>query len=75
MTVLYLAVPDSARAALASLDPVYGSDLDDGRFVCKVRGPLGFVPAGVDVLGTDAGEVRDLITVLRAAKNAAEVGP
>ena len=74
MTVLYLAVPDSARAALASLNPVYGCDLDDGRFVAKVRGPLDDVPSGVDVLGTDAAEVRDLVTVLRAAKNAAEVG-
>jgi len=75
MTSIYLAVPDSARAALASLAPVYGTDLDDGRCVAKVRGPLDDLPDGVDVLGSDAGEVRDLIMVLRAAKNAAEVTP
>ena len=72
MSVVYLAVPTSARAALAALDPVYGSDLDDGRVVCKVRGPLDGVPDGVDVLGSDAAEVREVITVLRAKKNATE---
>jgi hypothetical protein len=61
MTARYLAVPDADRASLAHYDPVYGSTLIDGRTVAKVRVEVGVLPGGVDDLGTDPAEVRQLL--------------
>jgi hypothetical protein len=61
MTARYLAVPDADRAALAHLSPVYGSLLIDGRTVAKVRVTVGVLPDGVEDLGTDPAEVRELL--------------
>jgi hypothetical protein len=61
MTARYLAVPDAQRAAIAHLKPVYGSLLIDGRTVGKVRGEVGVLPGGVEDLGTDPAEVRELL--------------
>jgi hypothetical protein len=54
----YLAVPHSARNALARFEPVYGEELDDGRTVAKVRDRRGRLPDGVEVIGEVEGEVR-----------------
>jgi len=61
MTARYLAVPDDQRAAVAHLDPVYGSLLIDGRTVAKVRVEVDVLPGGVDDLGTDPAAVRQLL--------------
>lgn len=61
MSVTYLAVSIEARAELARLAPVYGTELEDGRFVAKVRGPMGVLPDGVQVIGADAADARRAI--------------
>jgi len=58
MTPTYLAVPATHRASIAHLSPVYGTELEDGRVVAKVRGDVGKLPDGVEVLGDEPAEVR-----------------
>jgi len=54
----YLAVPDAARKAMEPYRPVYGTELEDGRTVAKVRVEIDEIPDGVEVLGDEPAEVR-----------------
>lgn len=53
----YLAVADEDRAALAHLNPVYGSVLEDGRTIAKIQGG-GQLPAGVEDMGSNRAGIR-----------------
>jgi len=58
--VQYLIVPSNARQAIERLHPVYGTELEDGRVIAKVRAkslPDG-LPADVEVLGDDPVDIR-----------------
>jgi hypothetical protein len=61
MSIVYLVVPVSARAALASYNPVYGTELEDGRVIAKVKELPDPLPEGVESLVGGAEEVRRMV--------------
>ena len=68
----WYAVPDSARAEMEAYSPMYGLDLDDGRWVAKTRDDVSPLPAGVTYLGDELVAVTLLVLSLRAVKNQQE---
>lgn len=71
---LYILVPPEKFEEISHLQPIYGIDIDSGKFVAKIScNDDCILPEGIDKLGSDLDMVTEMIKILRTQKNELEL--